>query len=71
MPRKKQDSTKQITARLPEMLVDQIDHFVDGEKFRNRSHAIQVMVSIWMEQESAKRKGKQETIFPLAKGKRK
>jgi len=70
MAKTKQNSNTQITARLPAMLVDQLDRYVDGQTFRNRSHAVQVIVSLWIESKAREGKGKQETIFPLVRGKK-
>lgn len=60
-------TTKQVTVRLPGILVNELDYFVNGSLFRNRSHAMQVIVEFWLENHKGEKK--QITIFDKKRGK--
>lgn len=65
-------NTRQTALRLNDHSLIELDQYVDGVKFRSRSHAIDVILMEWLEQQREKRKGQQQTIFPLCKsGKKK
>jgi metal-responsive CopG/Arc/MetJ family transcriptional regulator len=58
MPQRKQI----ITIRLPKMIVDELDRYVDGVTLRNRAHAFHVILAEWLESQRDKRKGEQTNI---------
>lgn len=51
----------QITVSIPKILADSIGYYVDGVRFRNRSHIIHQAIDQWLERQTADRK-KQLTI---------
>ena len=59
--------TKATALRLNEMSLTELDQYVDGVKFRSRSHAIDVILLEWLEKQREQRRGQQTTIFPLVK----
>jgi Arc/MetJ-type ribon-helix-helix transcriptional regulator len=64
-------ATTQISLKLNNHSLAELDQYVDGVKFRNRSHALDVILLEWLEAQREKRKGQQQTIFPLTKSKKK
>jgi metal-responsive CopG/Arc/MetJ family transcriptional regulator len=64
--------SKQIAIRLNSFSLSELDRYVDGVRFRNRSHAIDVIINDWLERQRVDSKGVQQSIFPLVKsGKKK
>jgi hypothetical protein len=57
--------TKQYTIRLPKMVADELDRYVNGQTFRNNQHAFLMIVGDWLERQRTKGKGEQTTFLPI------
>ncbi len=45
---------QQITVQLPEILLNEIEHHIDGVNFRNRAHVIHAAVAEWLDSRRGK-----------------
>lgn len=43
--------TKTISVTINEMRINEMDYYIDGTKFRNRSHMIDTIVKEWLEKQ--------------------
>lgn len=57
--------TKSVSVTLNTYRIAEIDRWVDGTQFRNRSHLIDSVLEEWLEYQKKKGKGEQVTIFNL------
>jgi len=57
--------TKTYTIRLPKMVANELDRYVNGQTFRNNQHAFLVIVGDWLERQRTKGKGEQTTLLPI------
>lgn len=57
--------TKSISVTLDTYRIAEIDRWVDGTQFRNRSHLIDSVLKEWLEFQARKGKGEQTTIFNI------
>lgn len=66
--------TKAFSIRLPWMVADELERYINGSMFRNRQHAFLVIVQEWLEAQRNKGKGQQVNLLeikPPRKGKEK
>jgi len=56
---------QQYTIRLPKMIADEFNRYVDGQTFRNNQHAFLVIVSEWLERQRTKGKGEQISLLTI------
>jgi hypothetical protein len=50
---------------LDESVDNELNQYINGEEFRNRSHAIQSIIAIWLKWRREKNKGEQIHIFDI------
>lgn len=50
---------------LDESVDNELNQYINGEEFRNRSHAVQSILALWLKWRREKNKGEQTHIFDL------
>lgn len=57
--------TIQVSVRFPKMLIDELDHNVDGVKIRSRTQAITIAVQEFLDRLATESKGGQMSMLKL------